>query len=46
MTEDDCGTVLGLEMSALKEGEDIIEPLGDRVVGNVAREDVVDPIER
>jgi DNA-directed RNA polymerase subunit beta' len=44
VVEDDCGTVLGLEISALKEGEDIIEPLGDRVVGNVAREDIVDPI--
>ena len=41
---EDCGTVLGLEVSALKEGEDIIEPLKDRVVGTVAREDVVDPI--
>ena len=44
VVEEDCGTVLGLEISALKEGEDIIEPLGDRVVGNVAREDIVDPI--
>ena len=41
---EDCGTVLGLEVTALKEGEDIIEPLKDRVVGTVAREDVVDPI--
>jgi DNA-directed RNA polymerase subunit beta' len=41
---EDCGTVLGLEVSALKDGEDIIEPLKDRVVGTVAREDVVDPI--
>jgi DNA-directed RNA polymerase subunit beta' len=45
VTEADCGTVLGLEISALKEGEDIIEPLKDRVVGNVALEDVVDPID-
>jgi DNA-directed RNA polymerase subunit beta' len=44
VVEQDCGTVLGLDISALKEGEDIIEPLGDRVIGNVAREDVVDPI--
>jgi DNA-directed RNA polymerase subunit beta' len=44
VVEEDCGTVLGLEVSALKEGEDIIEPLKDRVVGAVAREDVVDPI--
>jgi DNA-directed RNA polymerase subunit beta' len=44
ITTDDCSTVLGLDVSALKEGEDIIEPLRDRVVGNVAREDIVDPI--
>ena len=44
-TEEDCGTILGLEMVALKEGEDIIEPLPDRIVGNVALEDVYDPID-
>ena len=42
---EDCGTILGLEMTALKEGEDIIEPLMDRIVGNVALEDVYDPID-
>jgi len=45
ITEDDCGTVLGLEVSALKEGEDIIEPLRDRIVGTVALEEVTDPID-
>jgi DNA-directed RNA polymerase subunit beta' len=45
VTEEDCGTILGLEMTALKEGEDIIEPLKDRIVGNVALEDVVDPLD-
>jgi len=45
ITSDDCGTILGLEMTALKEGEDIIEPLADRIVGNVALEDVYDPID-
>jgi DNA-directed RNA polymerase subunit beta' len=45
ITEDDCGTILGLEQTALKEGEDIIEPLRDRIVGNVALEDVFDPID-
>src|SRR3989442_1217930 len=42
VTEEDCGTILGLEMSALKEGEDIIEPLRERLVGNVALEEVED----
>ncbi len=45
ITEDDCGTILGLEVAALKEGEDVIEPLGERIVGNVAAEDVEDPHE-
>ncbi len=45
VTVEDCGTILGLEMTALKEGEDIIEPLKDRIVGTVALEDVYDPID-
>jgi len=45
ITEEDCGTILGLEMSALKEGEDIIEPLRERVVGCVALDEVMDPHE-
>ncbi len=45
IVEEDCETVLGLEVTALKEGEDIIEPLKDRVVGNFAAEDIVDPID-
>src|SRR6266849_3541257 len=45
VTEEDCGTVLGLEMSALKEGEDIIEPLRERIVGCVALDEVTDPDE-
>jgi DNA-directed RNA polymerase subunit beta' len=45
VTEEDCGTILGLEMSALKEGEDIIEPLRERIVGHVAADDVYDPHE-
>ncbi len=45
ITEEDCGTIQGLEISALKEGEDIIEPLSERIVGNVAADDVEDPHE-
>lgn len=43
ITEEDCGTTKGHEISALKEGEDIIEPLSERIVGNVAAKDVLDP---
>ncbi len=45
ITEEDCGTIQGLEISALKEGEDIIEPLKERILGIVASEDVYDPHE-
>ncbi len=45
ISEEDCGTILGLEVAALKEGEDVIQPLAERIVGNVAAEDVVDPHE-
>ena len=45
ITEEDCGTILGLEMTALKEGEDVIESLQERILGNVAAEDVLDPHE-
>jgi DNA-directed RNA polymerase subunit beta' len=45
ITEEDCGTILGLEVGALKEGEDIIEPLSERIVGIYAAEDIEDPHE-
>jgi DNA-directed RNA polymerase subunit beta' len=45
ISEEDCGTVLGMDVSALKEGEDVVEPLKDRIVGLVALDDVVDPID-
>jgi DNA-directed RNA polymerase subunit beta' len=44
INEDDCGTIRGLAVQALKDGEEIIEPLSDRVLGRVASEDVVHPI--
>jgi DNA-directed RNA polymerase subunit beta' len=43
IAEEDCGTIMGLQVAALKEGEDVIEPLAERIVGNVAAEDVEDP---
>ncbi|HUU56077.1 MAG TPA: DNA-directed RNA polymerase subunit beta', partial [bacterium] len=44
VTEGDCHTLLGIEMTPLKEGEEVIESLGDRVLGRVALEDVYDPV--
>ncbi|MFC1650367.1 DNA-directed RNA polymerase subunit beta' [Candidatus Latescibacterota bacterium] len=43
ITEEDCGTIIGNDMTALKEGEQIVEHLGDRVFGRLPLEDVVDP---
>src|SRR5262244_1612813 len=43
ISEDDCGTMDGIEMTPLMEGGEIIEPLGDRVLGRVALDDVKDP---
>jgi len=43
VSSDDCGTILGLRIGDLKEGEEIIEPLRDRILGRVAAEDVYDP---
>ncbi|OQX88901.1 DNA-directed RNA polymerase subunit beta' [candidate division KSB1 bacterium 4484_87] len=42
VTEYDCGTILGLRIGDLKEGEEVIEPLRDRILGRVAAEDVFD----
>ncbi len=44
INEEDCGTIRGLLVGALKDGEDIIEPLADRILGRVAAEEVIHPI--
>ncbi|MDF2954270.1 MAG: DNA-directed RNA polymerase [Thermodesulfobacterium sp.] len=44
VTEEDCGTIDGIEVGHLIEAGEIIEPVWDRVLGRVALEDIVDPI--
>ena len=44
ITEYDCGTIKGVATSALKEAEDIKEPLAERILGRVSLYDVVDPL--
>jgi DNA-directed RNA polymerase subunit beta' len=44
VNEDDCGTLRGLEVSALKKSEEIVESLSERIIGRVSLEDVVDPL--
>jgi len=43
ITEDDCGTSEGLLMAPVIEGGDVIEALGDRVLGRVVARDVLRP---
>ncbi|HJX19732.1 MAG TPA: DNA-directed RNA polymerase subunit beta', partial [Steroidobacteraceae bacterium] len=43
VTETDCGTSNGLAMSPLVEGGDVVEALGERVLGRVMAEDIVSP---
>lgn len=43
VSEEDCGTIDGIEMTPLVEGGEIIESLGERVLGRVALDDIRDP---
>ena len=40
--EDDCGTINGILISDLKEGEEIIEPIADRILGRTILDDFID----
>ncbi len=44
ISEEDCGTLRGIATSALKDNEDIIEPLADRLEGRTSLHDVFNPI--
>ncbi|MDR1778858.1 MAG: DNA-directed RNA polymerase subunit beta' [Clostridiales Family XIII bacterium] len=41
--EEDCGTNEGIEVSAFRQGKEIIEPLKQRIVGRTALEDIKNP---
>jgi DNA-directed RNA polymerase subunit beta' len=43
ITEFDCGTLDGIEVTALEEGGEVIQKLSERVLGRVALDDVYDP---
>jgi len=44
IADEDCGTLRGIATSALKDNEDVIEPLYDRILGRVSLHDVIDPL--
>ncbi|ANK60162.1 DNA-directed RNA polymerase subunit beta' [Loigolactobacillus backii] len=41
--EEDCGTDRGLEVSAIMEGNEVIEPLYDRILGRYTMKSIYDP---
>ena len=43
ITEEDCGTLRGLVCTALKNGEEVISSLYERILGRVSVHDVVNP---
>ncbi|TGL37159.1 DNA-directed RNA polymerase subunit beta' [Leptospira perdikensis] len=44
VSEDDCGTKLNITLGIVKEGENVIVSLADRVFGRYTAEDLVDPV--
>ena len=44
VTDRDCGTLDGLYVTSLVEGGEVIERMGDRVLGRVVLDDVIDPV--
>jgi DNA-directed RNA polymerase subunit beta' len=43
ITEEDCGTLRGIAISALKDNEEIVEPLLDRIVGRTSLHNIYHP---
>ena len=44
INEEDCGTLRGIVVEALKKNEEVVETLGERILGRVTLADVYDPI--
>ncbi len=44
ITEEDCGTLRGLTVAALKDNEDVVEPLSERILGRTSVHDIFDPL--
>ncbi|MFC1566692.1 DNA-directed RNA polymerase subunit beta' [bacterium] len=45
ITMDDCGTLNGIRITAIKEGDEVIEPLEQRIIGRVVLDNVVGLVE-
>ena len=45
ITMEDCGTIKGLLLEDLKEGEEVIEYLGERILGRFSQDSIIDPVD-
>jgi DNA-directed RNA polymerase subunit beta' len=45
VTEHDCGTIDGIEIAKLEEGGEVVQGLGERILGRTALDDIFDPRE-
>src|SRR5690606_36362698 len=43
INEEDCGTLRGIAINALKDNEEIVEPLYDRILGRTSLHDIYHP---
>ena len=43
INEEDCGTLRGLVCTALKDGDEVISSLGERILGRVSVHDIINP---
>jgi len=44
ISEHDCGTMDGIEVEALLEAGEVIQRLGERILGRISHEDITDPV--
>jgi len=44
ITEEDCGTLRGIATSALKDNEEVVEPLYDRIIGRTSLHNIYNPV--
>ncbi len=42
--EEDCGTLRGIKIEALKKNDEVVQTLGERIMGRTALNDVIDPV--
>lgn len=44
ISEHDCGTLDGIQVEALREAGEVIQRLGERILGRIAHDDIIDPV--